>query len=132
MGSGWNRVLVMTAIITGIMVVGLVVVFRLFVTFFPADGGVAQTGERETMQTAIKSMMNENNLASVPASASGAGGEKIKNTGTQFHPTVNMQGYMDRPSTQYCYRWGSDGLVTYQYQVDADNECSPGNDQLYP
>ena len=132
MESRWNRFLLITGIVTGIIVVVLVLVVRLLVTFTSVGEGVAQAAERETIQTAIKSMMNDNNLAAVTASTSGAGGEKIKNTGTQFHPTVNLQGYMGQPSTLYCYRWGRDGLVTYQYQVDDNNECSPANDQLFP
>ena len=127
MGSRWDRFLVITGIVTGIIVVALVLVARLLVTFPGAGEGVAQAAERETIQTAIKSMMNDNNLAAVTPSTSGAGGEKIKNTTTQFHSTINMQDHMDQPSTLYCYRWGSDGLMTYQYQVDDNDECSPAN-----
>lgn len=92
----------------------------------------AKAAEREVVQTAIDVFMVDNNLVEVTPSTSGAGGEKISDTGGQFHATLDLQPYIrDFPST-YCYRWQSNGRVMLQYDVNADGNCAIDTDQLFP
>ena len=84
------------------------------------------------MNTAISTMMVDKDLSQVRASTSGYGGEKIRNTGTQFHPTLNLQPYLDPSATHYCYRWEAGGRITFQYNVNADGNCAIDADQLFP
>ena len=93
--------------------------------------------ENETIQTAINAFMADNALAKVTPSTSGGGGEKIRSTGTQFHPTINLSDYWsvyldykDQGSTGYCYKWDTDGRITFQYDIDDNGNCS--SFQLYP
>ena len=77
-------------------------------------------------------MMVDNDLSSVKASTSGYGGEKIRSAGTQFHPTLDLQDYMNQPTSQFCYWWRSDGRITFQYDVNADGNCAIDAEQLFP
>ena len=91
----------------------------------------AQVGERETVQILIQNLMIDNDLSAVTASTSAAGGEKITNASTQFHATITMANYMDQASTQYCYRWATNGLITFQYDL-VGGACAAIGTQLYP
>ena len=118
-------------VVVGIIVALAAIVVPLVISFAGSGEQAAQAGEVETVQTAIQSLMVDNALPAVTASVSGVGGEKINNTGTQFDPTVTLLAYMDQPSTQYCYRWGTDGRVTFQYDLVA-GVCALTGTQLYP
>ena len=88
--------------------------------------------ERETVQTAIQSLMVDNDILEVTPSISGAGGEKITSTSTQFHPTLDLRAYWEPSATQFCYRWDTDGRITFQYEVNADGNCAIDTEQLFP
>ena len=118
-------------VVVGIIVALAAIVVPLVISFAGSGESAAQAGEVETVQTAIQTLMVDNDLSAVTASISGAGGEKIVSTGTQFDATVSLQAYMDQPSTQYCYRWGADGRVTFQYNLVA-GACAATGVQLYP
>jgi len=92
----------------------------------------AVVAERETMITAIMVMMVDNDLSQVTASTSGHGGEKIDATSNQFHPTLNLQDYLAQATTQFCYRWQNDGWITFQYDVDDNDNCAIDAEQLFP
>tara|TARA_B100000315_G_scaffold245244_1_gene270908 strand:- start:5506 stop:5859 length:354 start_codon:yes stop_codon:yes gene_type:complete len=117
--------------VTGIIVALAAIIVPLVIRFSGEGESAAQVGERETIQTAIQAMMVDNDLGSVTASASGAGGERINDTGTQFHASITMQNYMDQTSTQFCYRWGTDGRLDFQYDLVAD-ACAAAGVQLFP
>lgn len=125
---------------TLIIAVGLLAVYPLRMCFVSVAGALhcpdlreePMVAERDFLQASIDTFMLDNHLAEVTPSTSGAGGEKINGTGSQFHATLNLQPYMrDAPST-YCYRWQSDGLVIFQYDVNADGNCTADGDQLFP
>ena len=118
-------------VVVGIIVALAAIIVPLVISFAGSGEDAAQKGEVETVQTAIQSLMVDNDLSAVTASASGAGGEKINSTGTQFNATVTLLAYMDQPSTQYCYRWGTDGRVTFQYDLVA-GVCGATGTQLFP
>jgi len=118
-------------VVVGIIVALAAIVVPLVISFAGSGEEAAQAGEVETVQTAIQSLMVDNDLSSVTASVSGAGGEKINNTGTQFDATVTLLAYMDQPSSQYCYRWGADGRITFQYDLVA-GVCALTGTQLFP
>jgi len=88
--------------------------------------------ERETMNTALRSMMVRKDLSQVRASTSGYGGEKIVATSAQFHPTLDLQRYLNSSPTHYCYRWDTGGRITFQYDVNADGNCAIDGAQLFP
>ena len=125
-------------VLLGITLVGLLIVAGFL---FICPGGLgcsdwgaeaARLAERETMKTAIMSMMVDNDLSQVTASVSGHGGEKIRSTGTQFHPTLDLQIYMNQAATRFCYRWDADGRITFQYDVDDNVNCAIDAEQLFP
>jgi len=88
--------------------------------------------ELVVVQATIDVFMADNRLAEVTPSTSGAGGEKINGTGSQFHETLDLQAYMRDAASSYCYRWQSDGLIIFQYDVNADGNCAIDADQLFP
>ena len=77
-------------------------------------------------------MMADNDLSQVTASVSRHGGEKIRSTGTQFHPTLDLQIYMNQPTLQFCYWWRSDGRIIFQFDVDDNDNCTIDAEQLFP
>ena len=95
-----------------------------------AEGAVA--AELDTMQTAVDAMMADNELTQVRASTSGFGGEKIDATSTQFHDTIILRKYMKIAATTFCYRWDTDGRITFQYDVNSDGNCAIDARQLFP
>ena len=118
-------------VVVGIIVALAAIVVPLVISFAGSGEAAAQAGEVETAQTAIQSLMVDNDLSAVTASTAGVGGEKINNTGTQFNATISLLAYMDQTSTQYCYRWGTDGRITFQYDLVA-GACAATGTQLYP
>ena len=118
-------------VVVGIIVALAAIIVPLVIAFSGSGQEAAQVGERETIQTAIQSMMVGNDLTAVTASTSAAGGEKILNSGTQLHATITMAAYMDQTSTEYCYRWGTDGRLTFQYDLVAA-ACAATGTQLFP
>ena len=119
-------------VVVGIIVALAAIIVPLVIRFAGSGENAAQVGERETIQTAIQSMMVDNDLNAVTASTSTAGGEKVNSTGTQFNASITLQAYIDQAATQYCYRWGVDGRVTFQYDIDASSACAATNTQLFP
>jgi len=104
----------------------------LFMPFRMVDNHLLnRDAERDTVQTAIQSLMVDSDLSRVTPSTSGAGGEKITSTSTQFHPTLNLQAYWEPSATQFCYRWSTDGRITFQYDYDDAGNCAANTDQLY-
>ena len=118
------------AIVFGILAALLILTMN-FSRFPPSNEG-AVPAERETMNTAIRSMMVDKDLSQVRASTSGHGGEKIDATSAQFHPTFNLWDYMDQAATYFCYRWDADGRITFQFDVNADGNCAVDAKQLFP
>ena len=96
------------------------------------SGTGAKAAEADAVQYAIDYFMSDNAISEVPPSTSGEGGEKINDTGGQFHATLGLQPYIREFPPTYCYRWLSDGLITFQYDVDDDGNCSSDTDQLFP
>ena len=88
--------------------------------------------ELDAVQAAIDVFMADNDLVEVTPSTSDAGGEKINGTGSQFHATLDLQLYMREPASQFCYRWQRDGLIIFQYGVNADGNCAIDANQLFP
>ena len=84
------------------------------------------------MKVSIMSMMVDKDLSRVRASTSGHGGEKIRSTGTQFHDTITLRDYMDQAAALFCYRWDSGGRITFQYDVDDNDNCAIDAKQLFP
>ena len=117
-------------VVVGIIVALAAIIVPLVISFAGSGEDAAQKGEVETLQTAIQSLMVDNDLKVVTASTSGAGGEKITSTGTQFHASITMAAYIDQASTQYCYQWGTDGRVTMQYNLVAGS-CAAAGVVLY-
>ena len=118
-------------VVVGIIVALAAIIVPLVIKFADSGEVAAQAGEVETVQTAIQSLMVDNDLSAVTASTAGVGGERINNTGTQFHASITLQAYMDQTSTQFCYRWGTDGRITFQYDLVSD-ACAATGTQLYP
>ena len=88
--------------------------------------------ELAAVQAAIDVMMADNHLVEVTPSTSGEGGEKINDIGGQFHATSDLQPYIRYLPSFYCYRWQSDGLIIFQYDVNAEAKCVIDGDQLFP
>ena len=131
---GMNPVLKWVLISFGALV-GLVVLAAIIVPTISFNGGHnnhAAEAEYWTVQTIIQSLMVDNNLDRVTPSTSGAGGEQIRNTGTQLHPTIDTSDYMLEDATEFCYRWDTAGLITFQYDVNADGNCALDAEQLFP
>ena len=118
-------------VVTGIIVALAAIIVPLVISFSSEGEDAAQDGERETVQTAIQSMMVKHNLKAVTASTN-ANGELVTSTSTQFSSTsgVNLQNFMDQASSKYCYKWGGDGRVTQQNDVDSAGACT--TTVLYP
>ncbi len=87
-------------VVVGIIVALAAIIVPLVISFAGSGETAAQVGEVETAQTAIQSLMVDNDLSALTASTAGVGGEKINNTGTQFNATITLQAYMDQTSTQ--------------------------------
>ncbi len=118
-------------VVTGIIVALAAIIVPLVIRFSGSGETAAQVGERETIQTAIQTMMVDNDLTAVTASTSTAGGERVANTGTQFNAAITLLSYMDQAATQYCYRWGTDGRLTFQYDL-VSGACAAAGTQLFP
>lgn len=132
MGKGQKGfTLIEMLVVVGIIVALAAIIVPLVISFAGSGEDAAQKGEVETVQTAIQSLMVDNDLSSITASTAGVGGEKINSTGTQFHASITMQAYMDQAATQYCYRWGTDGRVTFQYNL-VSGSCGAAGVQLFP
>ena len=119
----------------GCLVALLIVAYILYSLIKPPAGTGPYRypkGNFETVQTAIQTLMVDNDIDQVTPSTSGVGGEKISSTSTQFHPTITMSDYMDGLSTTYCYRWDTTGRITFQYDYDDAGNCAADTDQLYP
>ena len=93
---------------TLIITVGLLAAYPLKICFVSVAGALHCPDLREkpmeselaAVQAAIDVMMADNNLVEVTPSTSGEGGEKINDTGGQFHATSDLQPYIrDLPST---------------------------------
>ena len=123
--------LVEMLVVVGIIVALAAIVVPLVIRFASTAEEATRVGERETIQTSIETMMIDHALSAVTASTSTAGGEKINSTGTQFDPSITIQPYVDQSATLYCYRWGSDGRITFQYDLVA-SACAATGTQLYP
>ena len=118
-------------VVVGSIVALAAIVVPLVISFAGSGEEAAQAGEVETVQTAIQSLMVDNALSAVTASTALPGnGEKINSTGTQFHASITMAAYMDQAATQYCYRWGTDGRITFQYNLVAGS-CAAAGVVLY-
>ena len=133
---GMNPVLKWALISFGSLV-GVMVLAAILIPIFeeinhPYNRLGALYNEYHDIQTTIQVLMVDNGLSQVTPSTSGAGGEKIRSTGAQFHPTINLSDYMDLGSTQACYRWDATGRITFQYDYDDAGNCSTYTDQLYP
>ncbi len=116
-------------VVVGIIVALAAIIVPLVISFSGSGKEAAQEGERETLQTAIQTMMLDNDLTGV--TASGATSVKALSTGTQFHASITLANYMDQASTQYCYQWGTDGRVTFQHDITDAGACD-ATDQVYP
>jgi len=131
-----NPVLKWVLISFGSLVVVMLVAAILVPIIIPFGGtdhpGPNPGAERDTVQTVIQVLMVDNDLLEVTPSTSGAGGEKIRSTGTQFHPTLDLQAYWEPSATQFCYRWNTDGQITFQYDYDDAGNCAADTDQHYP
>ena len=109
-------------VVLGIIVALAAIIVPLVIAFSGEGEKAGREGGRETMQTAIQSMMVKNNLASVTASLSADTlGKKLSNTGTDFNATYTLKDFMDQSTSKYCYKWDSTGWITYQYDVDGTN-----------
>ena len=118
-------------VVTGIIVALAAIIVPLVISFSSEGEDAAQDGERETVQTAIQSMMVKHDLKAVsPSASANTLGEIVNSTGSQFNGTYDLQKFMDQASTKYCYKWGGDGRVTYQYNIDGTNGAC--KTQLYP
>ena len=131
---GINPVLKWVLISFGSLV-GVILLAAVLVPLFISFGGSNPPpknpeAERENVQTAIQSLMVDNNFVEVTPSTSGASGEKITSTSTQFHPTIDLQAYWNPSTTQFCYRWNTNGRITFQYDYDDAGSCT--SFQLYP
>ena len=121
------------AVLLGLVTLPLIVICPggLFCSDWDTGEG-AKAAELAVVQAAIDVMMADNALVEVTPSASGAGGEKINGMGAQFHATLELQLYIRDLPSFYCYRWQSDGLIIFQYDVNAEAKCAINGDQLFP
>ncbi len=129
-----RRILKIVAISVGVVALGIAVgVAALPFMISHQPGGTEPNAvEQIVVQAAIDTFMAEHVLTEITPSTSGAGGEKINGTGTQFHATLDLQSYIrDLPST-YCYLWQSNGRIIRQYDVNSNGNCAIEADQLFP
>ena len=131
MNSVLKWVLISVLFLLGVTILSAMIL-PLIVRFPESGEESAQLAELAAIQTSIQAMMVDNDLSSVRGSTSGLGGEKIRSTGTQFHATLHLQNYIRQLATTYCYTWGTDGRITYQYDVDDNGGCSIDAEQLFP
>ena len=120
-------------VVTGIIVALAAIIVPLVISFSDEGENAAQDGERETMQTAIQSMMVKHDLGKVtPSTSTNTNGELVTSTSTQFSTTsgINLLNFMDQASSKYCYKWGGDGRVTQQNDIDSAGACTAT--VLYP
>ena len=125
---------------TLIIAVGLLAAYPLKICFVSVAGALHCPNLREepmevelaAVQAAIDVLMADNNLFEVRPSTSGAGGEKINDTGGKFHETLDLQPYIRSLPSTYCYLWQSNGRIIRQYDVNADGNCAIDADQLFP
>ena len=117
-------------VVVGIIVALAAIIVPLVIAFSGEGEKASREGERETLQTAIQSMMVKHDLASVIKSKDADTlGIKVSNSGADFHATYNLKDHIDQATTKYCYRWDKTGRITYQYDVDGtDGACKT---QLY-
>ena len=113
-------------VVVGIIVALAAIIVPLVISFSGSGEDAAQKGERETIQTSIQSLMVDEDLKVVTVSdpAKSTTGEIVNSTGTQFNANFNLQKYMDQATSKFCYRWGADSRVTYQYDVDSAGACT--------
>ena len=117
------------------IVVGLFAVLIIILPFLTADMIPTQEPEERelsTVQTAIDAFMAYNELAEVTSSTSGEGGEKIDGTVGEFHVTLELQPYIRADTTTFCYRWQGEGLIIFQYDLNAEGNCAIDTKQLFP
>ncbi len=120
-------------VVTGIIVALAAIIVPLVISFSGEGEDAAQDGERETVQTAIQSMMVKHDLTKVTASGSANTLVEIVNsTGNQFDGAQNLEKFMDQATTKYCYKWGTDGRVTKQNDADDASPSACTATVLYP
>ena len=112
-------------VVVGIIVALAAIIVPLVIAFSGEGEKASREGERETIQTAIQSMMVKHDLAAVDPSKDTTNtlGIKITNNGTEFNATYNLQDFIDQSATKYCYKWDAKGRITYQYDDDGVNKA---------
>ena len=111
-------------VVVGIIVALAAIIVPLVIAFSGEGEKASREGERETIQTAIQSMMVKHDLAKVKAyaGAATAKGQQITNTGTDFQvassDTYTLKDFIDQGTTKYCYKWDDKGRITHQYDDD--------------
>jgi len=116
--------LVEMLVVTGIIVALAAIIVPLVISFSGSGEEAAQDGEFETMQTAIQTMMVDNDLSAVIASSSSG---KITNS-QDWDPSasvaLSLLQYVDNTSTKFCYTWSTTGLLTAQFDVTDAGACT--------
>ena len=120
-------------VVVGIIVALAAIIVPLVIAFSGSGEEAAQDGERETIQTAIQSMMVDNDMSSGDITAvTTAGGAKVTNT-QDMGSGITLANYVDKASTVYCYVYGDDGIIDEQWDVNASDACATtGTTQLFP
>ena len=106
-------------VVVGIIVALAAIIVPLVISFAGSGEEAAQVGERETLQTAIQSMMVDNDLSAVAAQGTAA----TATDAFAFATGVTLQAYMDQAATQFCYTWGTDGRLLTQTDEPVGGTC---------
>ena len=125
-----KRFLKIVTIVVGFLAVLLIILPLLTADMIPTQE--PEEAELGTVQTGINAFMAVNDLFEVTSSTSREGGEKIDGTVGEFHVTLELQPYIRADTTTFCYRWQGDGLIIFQYDVNAEGNCAIDTKQLFP
>ena len=106
---------IVTGLAFGVMILGVILASQP--TYRPGDPGSAKAAEKDTMQTAMDSMMVDKEISAVTANTG------IATNNFAATPIDGPLGslYLRTTTTLYYYCWESNGMITQQFE--SAKEC---------
>ena len=113
--------LIEMVVVIGIVVALAAVVVPLVIRFSGAGALAAEAAEWDAVQSAVDTMMTDNQLSTVSAST---GSTRIADNldWDASSATVSLAAYTRDTITNYCYEWAATGRIIAQYQLDTSTD----------
>jgi len=107
-------------VVVGIIVALAAVIVPLVVQFSGRGDSGAASAEWDAIQSAIDTMMADNEMSAVTASVGSAA--KILDS-TNFGSSNTLSAYVRDTTTTYCYTWATTGRVLTQVATNSSGNC---------